>query len=137
MRWLDENSIESTTSTIKGDLESPISIRYLEQSSTLSLQQLPASSMQTSTKNSTITIINSNNASEDDYVCHDGPILAGTNKLIFFILIFFLNLLFKCLKCLIGYKMKTVIVVFDFGTLRLLFSLHVDKFTAISETFAK
>lgn len=85
---LDENSIESTTSTIKADLESPISIRYMEQSSTLSLHQA-ATSVQTSTKNTTIK--NSNNACEDDYVCHDGPILAGTNKSIFFILFFFTN----------------------------------------------
>lgn len=85
IRNLDENSIESTTSTIKADLESPISIRYLDQSSTISLQQ-PASSVQTSTKNSTITIKNSKNACEDDYVCHDGPIVAGTKKLNIFYL---------------------------------------------------
>lgn len=84
MRWLDENSIESTTSTIKADFESPISIRYLEQSSATPLQQSSAS-MHTSTKNSTITVKNSNNACEDDYVCHDGPIIAGTKIYFFFI----------------------------------------------------
>lgn len=101
----------------------------MEQSSTLSLQQ-PATSVQPSTKNSTITIKNSYNACEDDYVCHDGPILAGTNTLIFFILIFFLNFAVKCLKCLIGYKLKKY-------SLRIFFNFFWDSSLIVFVTRGK